>query len=215
MIRIAVSHDWPLFGRPAARALVLLGLLATLAGCQFNRPQPNVTYHTFRSEMPEHRATAPAGDRSNTRNLRISRARIAPPYGSRAFQYRTGAAVFTPTYYDLWAGDPGELLADKLARQLEQQNVWSVVFDDATPALGLDTLDVRCRELYADVTDRASPSAVITIRIALLDPQGVVKMTAEFTHSEKVQSNSPAAMVEGWSRGIQAIAREIDRTLRE
>jgi ABC-type uncharacterized transport system auxiliary subunit len=200
--------------RPAKSALVLCGLLVGLAGCQFNRPQPHQTYHAFRPDIPQSPVTAPAGDCSNTRRLRISRARIAAPYGSRAFQYRTGTTEFTPTYYDLWADDPGALLAGELAQRLEQQNAWSVVFDDAARAAGLETLDVRCRELYADVTDPASPSAVITIRATLLDPGGTMKSTAEFTHCEKVSSSNPAAMVEGWSRGIDAIAREIGCTLR-
>jgi hypothetical protein len=40
-----------------------------------------------------------------------------------------------------------------------------------------------------------------------------MKTTAESTHSESAGSNSPAA-IEGWSRGIEAIAREIGHTLR-
>jgi ABC-type uncharacterized transport system auxiliary subunit len=215
MILIVASlHRSPAAVAPVKCAFILFALLGGLTGCQFNRPQPRQTYHAFRPEALQSPARAPTGEGSSTRYLRISRARIAAPYGSRAFQYRTGAAEFRPTYYDLWADDPGALLADELAHRLEQQNAWSVVFDDAAPAAGLETLDVRCRELYADVTDPANPSAVITIRATLLDPGGIVKFTAEFTHCQKVSSNSPAAMVEGWSRGVDAIAREVGRTFR-
>jgi uncharacterized lipoprotein YmbA len=215
MIRTVVWIDrWFAPGRAAARRLVLVGLSVGLAGCQFNRPPPQRTYHAFRPETPQRPATAPAGDRSITPSLRISRVRIAAPYDSRAFQYRTGTAEFTPTYYDLWADDPGALLADELARRLEEQKVWLVVFDEASPAVGLDTLDARCRELYADVTDPANPRAVITIRATLLDRGGRVKATAEFSHSEKAGSNSPAAMIEAWSGGIGAVAREIAQTFR-
>jgi uncharacterized lipoprotein YmbA len=213
MIRTVVPLHRPLAaGVWPARALVLAGFaLLGLVGCQ--RPEPAKTYHAFRPGPPERPTTAPAGNSSTMVNLRISRVRLSAPYESRAFQYRTGVAEFTPTYYHVWADDPGTLLADELARRLEEQHVWSVVLDEASPAVGLETLDVRCRELYADVTDPANPRAVINIRATLLDRTGRAKATADFARSEKTDSNSPAAMVEGWARGIQAIAEEICRKL--
>ena len=162
---------------------------AVLAGCSISRPYPDQRFLTL--EAP----TLDASDAVDPpRPIRVARARIEAPFGSRALQYRPAPGELRPSYYHRWADDPGAIIAGAAARALDESGAF-VVLDDA---VGVDTLTIRVDRLVVDLSS-GEPEAVLTARTTLVDPSGVVLLTRRFDGAAPVSEDAPETVVRAWS----------------
>ena len=99
-------------------ALLALILLVATTGCALNRPHPDQRFFTLESL-----ATAAPGEPQSGDVLRVARARVEPPFGTRAVQYRLGPNEFAGDYYHNWADDPGALVTAVAIRTID----WAAV----------------------------------------------------------------------------------------
>jgi uncharacterized lipoprotein YmbA len=181
-------------------------LLLVLCGCSLDRPYPSKELYVLPSSDLERVSGA------QPMVLQVGRAHIAPPFDSRAFQYRVGDARYEPTYYAQWADDPGMLLMASVSRSIRSTGAF-VVLDDASgtesPLLHLDVTD-----LYADVRDTGAPRAVVVIIATLLDAHGGVLLVWEDKRELPAASEQPSDIIAAWAEGVTDAVRELIPKLR-
>ena len=92
------------------------GASVALTCCGINRPPASKDLYVLPATNLE------AVESSGTQVLRMGMARVAAPFGSRAFQYRVDEARFEPAYYSQWSDDPGSLITSAMAEALQSFN---------------------------------------------------------------------------------------------
>jgi uncharacterized lipoprotein YmbA len=184
-------------------AAAAIPTLLMLASCEIGHPYPSRDYYVLATPGIE------ACGRAAGEAIRIGRARIEAPFGSRGFQYRVGDLRYEPTYYEQWADDPGLLIGQAVRGQLgESLPTGRAVVDDSSPVEAV-AVDIVVTELYADTERAGAPEAVLSARITLLSPDGEVLDTWGFSQREPAASADPASIVEAWSRAIGDLASDL------
>jgi uncharacterized lipoprotein YmbA len=182
------------------RCLLLLAPVATL-GCSLVHPYPTRSYYALPAVE-----VAPA-DGARRVVLEIPRASVAPPFDSRAFQYRVAESRYAPAYYAQWAGDPGSLLGSAVGEALSSTGAFTVLDDGSGVASSRLLLTVT--ELYADVRSAASPQAVVSIRATLLDERGVAVLTRVDQAETPASSDAPSDILDAWATGLATILESL------
>jgi len=181
------------------RALLAIVLAAPLGACSLERPDPDKSFYALAA--PDLAADTEAGDVT----VRVARARVAAPFGSRSLQYRVGPNRFEADYYENWADDPGTLFAAAVSEALSGTGAYRAVVDDASVAGDAKTLELYVTSLYADVTERGQPRAVLGVRATLLDPSGRVVLSRLYEHTTAAADRSAASIVEAWNESLATI----------
>lgn len=176
-------------------------LVVVLSGCALDRPHPSKELYVLPATELERDAVAQPAV------LEVGRTDIAPPFDSRAFQYRTGEARYEPTYYAQWADDPGMLVTAFVSNSIRSAGAF-VVLDDASgvraPLLLLDVTD-----LYADVRQTGAPRAVLAVLATLVDASGNVLLVWEDRRELPAASEQPADIIAAWAEGFTATTRAL------
>ena len=183
----------------------VLVLLLALGGCSLEHDYPTkALFVPPPAELEALAADTPVA-------IQVPRAHVVPPFDSRQFQYRVGKTVYEPAYYAQWAGDPGSLLSAVVADGLASTGAFAVLPEAAGHQVPVVTL--RVTGLNADVRDTASPTAVLSIGVTVLDHQGNVMMTHAIDARVRAASENPADINEAWGRGLaqglQSLAPEM------
>ncbi|MHC4991370.1 MAG: ABC-type transport auxiliary lipoprotein family protein [Planctomycetota bacterium] len=182
---------------------VAVALVVILTGCSFDRPYPDKSYYVLEAAAPE-AMTSPT---SPTRAVRVPRAGVAPPFTSRALQYRVGENQYEPSYYHNWADDPGALVA-AAAREVVGASGTFIVLGPDSSAAGGETLELYVAALYVDVTG-ASPSVVVTLRATLVDGDGAVVLSKTIERTEPAASADAEDAVRAFNAALRAAIEEL------
>ncbi len=185
---IAVKHCVPM-------------LMLVLCGCSLVHPHPSKELYVLPSPELERVPSA------QPIVIKIGRARVAPPFDSRMFQYRIGEAMYEPAYYAQWAGDPGLLLADSISRSISSTGAF-VVLDEASGA-DAPFLQLQVTDLYADARVQGSPGVVVAIRATVLNRHGEVLIVREIRRELPSASEQPADIVAAWAVGVGDAVRDL------
>ncbi|MHC5113439.1 MAG: ABC-type transport auxiliary lipoprotein family protein [Planctomycetota bacterium] len=185
------------------RALLAIALLVPLVGCSLERPDPDKSFYALTPPVLE------AGGSTSDVTVRVARARVAAPFGSRSLQYRVGPSQYQADYYENWADDPGSLVAAAVVAALSSTKAFGAVVDDASVAGDASTLELYVTALYADVTERGAPTAVLGIQATLLAPGGRVVYSRAFDRTAPADDRRAASMVAAWNASLAEIAREL------
>ena len=185
------------------RMLAVVALASLLAGCNFDRPHPDKTYHAL--SAPD------LGPLNSTdgRSIRIDRARVAAPFGSRSIQYRVGPDQYERDYYENWADDPGELISAATINALAATGAFIAVVPGASAAADAETLELFVTSLYADVSVPGATNAVLRIRATLLDGDRAVILSREYGAEVSVGSSDAASVVGAWNASLETILRQL------
>lgn len=183
------------------RGLALLALLIAPMGCGLTHPYPSKSFYVLPAPELEPRAETPKI------MLTVPRAVVAPPFDSRALQYRVGETLYEPTYYQRWSADPGSLVSAAVSRSLVGTGGFVVLGEG--PALGTHALMLGVTELYADVRDPRAPRAVLAMQATLVDEQGNVLMVRDARAETPASSDRPSDMVDAWGRGLGEITESL------
>lgn len=178
----------------AVKYCLSLMALVWLCGCSLEHPYPYKELYVLRS------ADLERDERAEPLVIEVGRARIAPPFDSRAFQYRVGEARYEPTYYAQWASDPGALVEESVSRMMRSTGAFVVVREASGVGAPLLQLDVT--ELYADVREPGATLAVVAIRATLLGHDGKALMVREIRREIRSGSEQPSDIVAAWSEGL-------------
>ncbi|MCP3902466.1 MAG: hypothetical protein GY715_02425 [Planctomycetes bacterium] len=185
------------------RALLVIVVAAPLAACSLERPDPDKSFYALAAPTLESDGTA----RDVT--VRVARARVAAPFGSRSLQYRTGPSRYEADYYENWADDPGALVAAAVGEALASNQTFRAVVDDTSVAADARVLELYVTALYADVTNRDQPRAVVGLRATLLDPGGRVVHSRRYKQIKPADGRDAASIVEAFNDALAAIVRNL------
>jgi uncharacterized lipoprotein YmbA len=186
---------------PALLVIVCLG------ACSLQQPFPGQSFYALDATADE---PAPASAPTPGRTIRVPRAQVNPPFRSRAFQYRLGEDRFEPTYFDKWSDDPGTLIAAAATNALRADGVPVVA---ATTTARTSALELHVSHLFADATG-AEVEAVVQLRATLVDPEGAVLMSRDFSRHTPVGAGDAADVVAAWRDAFTAILAELADDLR-
>jgi uncharacterized lipoprotein YmbA len=184
------------------RGLIIVTLVM-LAGCGLDRPNPGKSFYVLDGDEP---GPAPSSGVA-TRVIRVSRATLAPPFSSRALQYRVAANRYEPSYYHNWADDPGEIVAAAASEMIAASGAF-VVLAPGTDATGCETLAIHVTTFSVDVTG-PMPVVVLALRATLLDDTGAIRLAREFERTEPAASADAPDAVRALDTALQAMLREL------
>ncbi len=137
-------------GRAASHAMAMLSLGVTFAallgaaGCtSLTQPYPQKNLYTLSAGQP----VQVGGPRRLT--LRVQPVRIATPYNSRTFVYKSGPNAYTIDYYNGFLTDPDRLLTGELISWLETSGPFAIVLGSSGADYDL-SLETNVTALYGD-----------------------------------------------------------------
>ena len=179
------------------RGFALLVLLIAPMGCGLTHPYPSKAFYVLPSSDLEPRAE------TTQITLTIPRATVAPPFDSRALQYRVGETLYEPAYYQQWSADPGSLVSAAVSRSLESTGGFVVLAEGS--AVEAPVLMLTVTELYSDVRDPQTPRAMLAVQATLLNKQGDVLMVHNARSETPASSDHPSDIIDAWARGLAEI----------
>lgn len=184
---------------------------AAFAGCvQLTRPAPHVqTYALY------YAAPAPTGKHLPV-TLHVGPFGVAALYDRENIVYRETPVTTGTYFYHRWAANPGHMIADLLARDLADSEVYTAVY--RTPALGGADYDVtgeveRLEEAPAAQGCVAALRLRITVARARSKAGNAVIGQRAFAAEEPCTSADVPTVVEAMSRALATVSAEIDAEL--
>jgi ABC-type uncharacterized transport system auxiliary subunit len=194
------------------RRLVVIALVmlapACVAGCKLKQPYPGKSYYVLDAASGD----APVTSAAESRVIRVPRAAVAPPFASRALQYKVAPSRFEPSYWDNWADDPGALVATAASETLAATGGF-IILPDGRDAAGCESLELQVTALYIDVTG-AAPTAVVGLRASLLDAAGAVRLSRDLERTEPAASSDGADVVRAFNAALQGMLGELAAEIR-
>jgi ABC-type uncharacterized transport system auxiliary subunit len=184
------------------RFLVVV-LASLLAGCNFDRPYPGKTYHALSAPDLGSMSSTDGG------SIRVARARVAAPFGSRSLQYRVGPDQYEQHYYESWADDPGELISAATIKALAATGAFSAVLPGGSAAADTRTLELFVTALYVDTSTPDATSAVLGIQATLLDRDRQMLLSREYETEVPVDSGDAANVVGAWNAALETVLRQL------
>ena len=180
--------------------LALAALCLGAASCSLRQPAP-VT-QSYALEVP----TPPAGP-AGAKSINVLPFSAAPAASDLMLLYRADELRYESDYYNRLLAPPARILTGEMRQWLSASRAGTVREPGAPLASDL-VVQPRLTALYADYRDVGRPRAVIAMDIALIarDGSGARQLfNRSYRREVPMREVSPAAAVDGWSRGAAQI----------
>jgi cholesterol transport system auxiliary component len=190
-----------------AATLMSAGILAGCGGA-LSKPYPQKTRYAIVLPTPAVHAEAPP----TTESLCIRTLVVNEPFDGLSMVYRTGASSFETDYYNTFVAAPDRLLTGAIDQYLSQAGVFASIFRNAGSKNCRYVLEGDVLGLYGDYTNRGKPMAVIKTRFFFIDDAdggAAVLFVRQYERSEPISSADPAALVDGWNKGMASILQQL------
>lgn len=185
------------------RAAIACCLALALAACGVTRPEAE---HQSFLAHPEH--PAPTTATPLAISLRVAKVSIARPFDGRAFVYRRDDVRYETDFYNEFAADPEDMVADAAAAWFRRSGLFREVFAPRAGAFADYRLDAGVSAMYVDF--RNKPAAVVLAMRWRLRREGDDTTALEVDCEERVElgESSPhgAALAYGEALG-RALAK--------
>jgi ABC-type uncharacterized transport system auxiliary subunit len=213
------------FARTAVVAVTVTGCTLALSCGALSRPAPDRALFAIDpgpppAASPSRESGARAADPpARQAVLRVRRLRVLSPYDAGAFVYRAGADEFRTDYYNGFVAPPAELLTGRLIEWLARTGPFDAVVDAGSAVPARYLLEGTVTALYGDYADRAAPTAVIAIKVFVLDESGAAGSNAriafqkEYRAAAPIQPGTAAGLVRGWGQALRQISEELTADL--
>lgn len=193
--------------RPGIYSVLLLWFIFALSGC-LSRPPLN--RQTFDFSTPTPPAT---GAPVNGRVLGIRTLQVLPPFDGQSFIYRTGEFSYRRDPYAGFLGLPAEILAGPATGLLRGDGCFSAVVKMGSAARPDTLVEININELYGDIRQADSPSAVLAMQVIFTDAKnglpGKVILQRDYSRRIPMKSSTPAALMAAWNEGLVEIFGDI------
>lgn len=137
-------------------------LAPILAACALSGPSVERQSFLVQPEHEAARVERPVGD-----SLRIGRVDVAPPFDERAFVYRRDQVRYETDFYNEFAADPGDMVAEAAAAWFRPSGLFGEVLSARTASFADYRLEASVSAMYVDFRNTA-PAAVLSIRWRIL-----------------------------------------------
>jgi ABC-type uncharacterized transport system auxiliary subunit len=178
-----------------------------LAGC-FSLKQPPLKIEQFRLEYA---AEAPQG-MPLPLILRVPSMEVAATYDRDPIVYREGDYSIGSYFYFRWASNPGNMIADLLARDLAA----SGLYRDVQTAVSMVSPDFQVKGTVEEIEELVAShdcSARLRLRITLAAARGPhaqrVRFSKLYAEGETCRCDDPASVAESMSRAMARISAAI------
>jgi len=195
--------------RTLARALTTVATAAALGACSLTRPSP--VKEMYLLEPPPATAVSP----TNPLAARVGTVTVAAPYRDRAFVVREADLRFESDFYREYVVAPAPMIAEAVARSLNEARVFSKVIPPGAPPEAEFTIDAFVGALYADNRDAKAPAAelAITFYVSRTDRGLAPVWSKEYRRRTTLSAPSAATYVTAQSASLGEILAELARDL--
>jgi len=144
--------------------------------------------------------------------------RVAAPFDSQSFIYRTGEFSYERDPYAGFLVPPEESLAEPLRGYLRNSSLFREVTEPGS-AIAPDILgEISVTQLYGDFRDRSQPAAVIAMHLTFsrAPPGAPGKVFFEKDYSLRVplHARTAPALMAGWNTALTEIVAQVCKDLR-
>jgi len=150
--------------------------------------------------------------------LQVRRLRVASPYDGKEFVYRTKTNEYRTDYYNGFIAAPDQSLTAALIAWISRTGGtrFASVVDVASSIPPRYVLEGNVTSLYGDYADKASPKAVMAIKIFLFDDSdasGRVILQKQYNASAPIDPGSAESLVKGWGNAYRQILEQLTADL--
>lgn len=191
------------------RLLTIFCFFAFLAGCGNDRPA--VERQSFMLQVER---TGPAAMSAPAQGaLRVGRVAVAPPFDERPLVYRRDDVRYETDFYNQFAADPADMLAQALAGWLSQSGLFQRV---VLPG-GVGTADYRLETsvsaLYVDF-QAETPAAVLNVRWRLVrDGDGATVVDLDSRQRVPLAERSSAGAARAYRQALQQALGQLEKAV--
>jgi cholesterol transport system auxiliary component len=197
------SHWW----MPRSCSVLLLLSMFALGGCLSKSPM-NVQTFAFSAPM-----SPTTNEIARGRVLGIRTLQVAPPFDGRSFVYRTGEFSYQRDAYAQFLGLPADVLAGPVTELLRGDGCFNAVVKMGSAARPNILIEINVNELYGDIRQPNSPSAVLAMEVILTDAKNGLpgKTLLEKNYSRRIpmKSTAPAALMAAWNEALVEILKDV------
>jgi len=194
-------------------AMAWIVIAAVTTGCVPSQEYPAREFFGVDPGRPEPAAA------SRDVVLRVSPVRVASPFATQKFTYRSDADAYQTDYYYGFVDSPDRLLTASLTEWLASGGVCRAVIDIGSEAQEDIRLETSVVELYGDYRDPKQPRAVLAVRFLLLQRQRHATRVLSEHRSDiaiPLPDNTPATLARGlgqaWRTALTELSTELGRT---
>jgi len=191
------------------KVFILLAMLSLLAGCiGLNNATPQIDFYTFEYDPP---GTTPAVTTDYI--LKIDEFHVSSVYDDDRLLIRSQAFKRNEYARHRWRANPGDLVADYLARDLAQTGFFrAVVRTEPVPDYS-HLLTGTVEELYQRIED-GQRKAILSLNVMLVDESsapgdGTVLFQQRYTYREPLPGPGPAGFVAGISEAMRKFSSQL------
>ena len=197
-----------------ARGAAVAATCLAASGCvRLNQPAPRVQDYTISYPAPAQEAHDPLPV-----VLQIPPFAVSAAYDSHGIMYREGEHRIDRYVHDRWAANPGNLVADSIARDLAESGIFSAVQHARAP-LTSDYRLVGEVETIEEVVGSDGCHANLQIRVLLVSLRAVaddaVVFRRGYTESVPCTCDDATSVARGISTALQRISSALRSDIRE
>lgn len=145
--------------------------------------------------------------------LKFSRFSVAAAYNSTHMIFRKDAQRFDAFNYSRWAVNPGDMIADRLCRDLRKNHLFQAVFSRQEMEEGRWVVSGSVEDFYLRM-DNDRGAAVVALTVSLKD--SAVKDNTKkiiFQKNYRFEEPLPEASPYGYSRAASEAMRKISKQI--
>lgn len=198
--------------RSSARTAIAAAILIGLTGCvRLNQPAPRIRDYTIAYPTPVSRADALKAI------LQIPPFSVSAAYDSQGMMYREAEHRLSRYSYDRWAANPGNLVADVLARDFAESGDFSAVQHARSP-LASDYRLVGEVEAIEEIVHGEPCSANLELRVLLVAVRSTghdaVLLRRSYVQREPSVCDNAASLADAMSTALSRISAELRSDVR-
>jgi len=190
------------------RLLWLIGLLVLVGCVKLSQPAPST--RTYRLDYP----SPPINAKPLPVTVRVPPFSVGAIYDREPMVYRDNAYTTAVDFYNRWSANPGQMIADLVARDLASSGVYAAV-QQAPSLLPSDYLLTGEIEEIEERVNGDSCAARLGLRIVLMRMRGgtgdPIVLRAGYSADEPCVCGDPFALSEAMSKSLARISAQLQQ----
>jgi ABC-type uncharacterized transport system auxiliary subunit len=143
---------------------------------------------------------------------------IDSAFVGKGFVYRRSEHQYESDFYHQFLISPATMVSEKTRLWLSRSGIFERILIPGSRLDSTHMLEANITALYADVREKASPRAIMELRVFLIDndntPESVV-LSETYRASCPLQSDTPDAFVEALDKCLAEILTSLEKDLKK
>ena len=161
--------------------------------------------------------TAAAWNNENKDIIEVRRFTIDPAYNTSQLIYRVGQFKYESDFYNEFLVSPAVMITEKVRDWLSASELSRRVLEPGSYVEPTHIIEGNIVTLYGDYRDKASPEAVMEIRVFLLKAEAGIDPNIIFGNtyksSIKLESKGPEGLIAGFDECLENILTSMESDL--